>query len=350
MSERTEQLRRDVAKEIDKLIANPGAASTWFGKDGANTALRLAEPIIEELEREVAAKTPRHLTDDEIDSRTVAAWDTPSLSTSERMFRIRKIVRECIKEAGRLHGPTAENVYNMATSHGHVAFAEWYAAWMASATDTIKHREDEFVAAHKRIAELETIKTRLEDGNMRMASEIIDLKKERIALTADRDMYDRTSTYWWREWHAASGRTRPDATDASVSEACKRMDEQDREVERLRAKLAAKPDQEKRRPAWPAASTEAQEHGWTIDPTFIGKFGASAAGDLDGWEIEGILLAASRLLDELNETPKEPTPEEVILDAKHTLMLANKSQSEKVDRLIAVAESLLAEKHEQEKA
>ncbi len=57
------------------------------------------------------------------------------------------------------------------------------------------------------------------------------------SLQEERDMLDRASTYWWREWHVASGRERPIATDAGVNEACKRMDEQDKAIASLQGQL-----------------------------------------------------------------------------------------------------------------
>ncbi len=66
------------------------------------------------------------------------------------------------------------------------------------------------------------------------------------SLQAERDMFNKTSTHWWREWHAANGRPRPTATDAGVNEACKRMDAQEKKIEQLNRTILASSEREMR--------------------------------------------------------------------------------------------------------
>lgn len=56
------------------------------------------------------------------------------------------------------------------------------------------------------------------------------LEKEVEQLREDVAIYDRCSTYWWREWCELSGRPRPSATSSAVEEACREMDAKDKRL------------------------------------------------------------------------------------------------------------------------
>jgi hypothetical protein len=345
MSTRTNKLRSDVAESVGKLFNNPGirscvirdivenvpGISTKAGANntalnGANTALNFAEPIIEELERELATKS-RELEQVSNALENSRANNLLLESDNARMAN-------AIKQVTKTVGPLAADVYAKAASCGHVTFSEWYRERVDEAVEIIRYRESEFVAAHKRLAELErevadirlayehvcwtgaakdkrieeleALKAQLESGNFAVAAKVANIKADVSRLKAD-DKEKRL--YGLLKRYDNGGECGEVLLRSNGYWEVLRYDMADREM-----KLVCQ-----------------------------GDGGLSA-------------IAALEELAKPKEKPREPTPEEVIEDGWNTLndikiALAQDDRfgdSAPLDKALLLTESLLAEKRERE--